>query len=98
MNLESKIEERLWKMIQNSYEDRNYTGAIHDAIYFLSDLIREKSGLESDGVSLIGQAFGGKSPKLKVNKLQSESDKNIQGRHCSDFKRDLSSHTKPKKT
>jgi uncharacterized protein (TIGR02391 family) len=78
MNLESKIEERLWKMIQNSYEDRNYTGAIHDAIYFLSDLIREKSGLESDGVSLIGQAFGGKSPKLKVNKLQSESDKNIQ--------------------
>jgi len=29
-------------------------------------------------VSLVGQAFGGKSPKLKVNKLQSESDKNIQ--------------------
>ena len=78
MNLESKIEERLWKMIQNSYEGRNYTGAIHDAIYFLSDLIREKSGLASDGVSLIGQAFGGKSPKLKINKLQSESDKNIQ--------------------
>jgi uncharacterized protein (TIGR02391 family) len=78
MNLESKIEERLWKMIQNSYEDRNYTGAIHDAIYFLSDLIREKSGLASDGVSLVGQAFGGKSPKLKINKLQSESDKNIQ--------------------
>jgi uncharacterized protein (TIGR02391 family) len=78
MNLESKIEERLWKMIQNSYEDRNYTGAIHDAIYFLSDLIREKSGLASDGVTLVGQAFGGKSPKLKINKLQSESDKNIQ--------------------
>jgi uncharacterized protein (TIGR02391 family) len=78
MNLESKIEERLWKMIQNSYEGRNYTGAILDAIYFLSDLVREKSGLENDGVSLIGQAFGGKSPKLKVNKLQSESDKNIQ--------------------
>ena len=78
MNLESKIEERIWKMIQNSYEGRNYTGAILDAIYFLSDLVREKSGLENDGVSLIGQAFGGKSPKLKINKLQSESDKNIQ--------------------
>ena len=65
-------------MIQNSYESRNYTGAIHDAIYFLSDLIREKSGLASDGLALVGQAFGGKSPKLKINKLQSESDKNIQ--------------------
>jgi len=78
MNLESKVEERLWQMIQGSYENRNYTGAILDTIYFLSDLVREKSGLSSDGISLIGQAFGGKSPKLKINKLQSDSDKNIQ--------------------
>ena len=78
MNLESKIEDRLWQMIQSSYESRNFTGAIIDAIYFLSDLIREKSGLASDGVSLINHAFGGNSPKLKVNKLQSASDKNIQ--------------------
>ncbi len=78
MNLQTKIDERLWQMLQNSYENRNYTGAILDSIYFLSDLIREKTGLTSDGVSLIGQALGGKSPKLKVNKLQSESEKNIQ--------------------
>jgi uncharacterized protein (TIGR02391 family) len=78
MNLETKIDARLWQSIQSSYTDRNFTGAILDSIYFLANLIREKTGLESDGVSLVGQALGGKSPKLKVNKLQSESDINIQ--------------------
>lgn len=78
MNVETVLDTRLWQAIQNSYESGNYTGAILDALHFLSDLIREKTGLESDGVALAGQAFGGKSPKLKVNKLQSESDKNVQ--------------------
>lgn len=78
MNIETRIDSRLWQIIQSSYENRNYTGAILDAIYFLGDLIREKAGLESDGVTLVGKAFGGKTPKLKVNKLQSESDWNIQ--------------------
>jgi len=78
MNLETRLDSRLWQFIQNSYENRNFTAAIIDALHFLSDLIREKSGLESDGVALIGNAFGGKSPKLKVNKLQSDSDWNMQ--------------------
>jgi len=78
MNVETELDTRIWQAIQNSYESGNYTGAILDALHFLSGLIREKTGLESDGVALAGQAFGGKSPKLKVNKLQSESDKNVQ--------------------
>jgi uncharacterized protein (TIGR02391 family) len=78
MNLETRLDSRLWQAIQSSHEARNYTGAIIDAVYFLSSLIREKTGLESDGVALAGQAFGGKSPKLKVNKLQSESDWSVQ--------------------
>jgi uncharacterized protein (TIGR02391 family) len=78
MNLSTCLDERLWQAIQNTYESRNFTGAILDSIYFLSDLIRQKTGLSSDGVALIGQALGGKSPKLKVNKLQSESDWNEQ--------------------
>lgn len=78
MNLSTCLDERLWQAVQNTYEGRNFTGAILDSMYFLSDLIRQKTGLTSDGASLIGQAFGGKSPKLKVNKLQSESDWNEQ--------------------
>ena len=78
LNIETKIDEFLWNSIQSSYSSRNYTASIIDAIFFLSNAIRERSGLESDGVALIGAAFGGKNPKLKVNKLQTESDWNIQ--------------------
>lgn len=34
--------------------------------------------MEGDGVALIGAAFGGSSPKLKVNRLQTESEQNVQ--------------------
>jgi uncharacterized protein (TIGR02391 family) len=78
MNIETRIDERLWDAIRSSYENRNYTGAIQDTMYFLSDLIRERSGLEGDGVTLVGQAFGGGSPLLKVNQLKTESEKNVQ--------------------
>ena len=78
MNLEGKISERLWAEVKSNYEARNFTNAILDSIYFLSDVVREKTGLEADGVSLVGQAFGGKHPKLKINKLQTESEQNVQ--------------------
>lgn len=78
MNLETRIDQRLWSAVQSSVGNRDYSGAILDAMHFVSDLLRERSGLESDGVALVGQALGGDSPKLKVNRLQSESDKNVQ--------------------
>ena len=77
INIETALDNRLWKAIQSSCEKENYTGAILDSIHFLGDLIREKSGLEVDGVALVGQAFGGDSPKLKVGKLQTESGRNV---------------------
>ena len=78
MNLETKIPTELWASIRTNYEKRNFTGAILDAFHFLSDLIRKKSGAEGDGASLIGSALGGASPKIKLNKLQSESEWNVQ--------------------
>ena len=78
MDLKARLAEPLWAAIETTYESRNYTGAILDAMYYLGDVIREKTGLNSDGVALVGQAFGGKSPKLRVNKLQTESDWNVQ--------------------
>lgn len=78
MNLQTKLDPRLWDAIRATYENRNFTGSILDAMYFLSDLIRERTGLESDGAALVGQAFGGTSPKLKVSPLQTESDVNVQ--------------------
>ncbi len=59
MNLETRLDPWLWEAVQNSIENRHYTGAILDSFHFLSNLIRDKTDLESDGVTLIGQAFGG---------------------------------------
>lgn len=78
MNLETKLDPRVWEAVRETYQARNFTSAILDAMHFLSDLLRERTGLESDGVALVGEAFGGSSPKLKVNALQSESDRNVQ--------------------
>lgn len=78
LNLEPRLDQRLWAAIVSAYQSGNYTGAILDSIHFLGELIREKTGLEGDGVALVGQAFGGQNPKLKVTKLQTESDRNIQ--------------------
>lgn len=78
MNLETKLDPRVWEAVRETYQARNFTSAILDAMHFLSDLLRERTGLESDGVALVGEAFGGSSPKLKVNALQSESDRSVQ--------------------
>lgn len=78
MDIRTELVEELWAAIQTKYESRNYTSAILDALYYLGNIIREKTGLQSDGVPLVGQAFGGKSPKLRVNPLQTESDLNVQ--------------------
>jgi uncharacterized protein (TIGR02391 family) len=78
MNLETKLEPKLWEAVRASLEARKFTGAILDGMHLLSDVIRERSGLEGDGVSLIGAAFGGSTPKLKVNRMQTESEQNEQ--------------------
>jgi uncharacterized protein (TIGR02391 family) len=78
LNLSSAISERLWVAVRGTYEAGNYSGAILDSIYFLSDVIRDKSGLESDGVQLVGAAFSGANPIIKVNSLHSPSDQDEQ--------------------
>lgn len=78
MNLKNDIEIELWNMIQKNYENESYSSAILDAMHFLTETIRNKTGLEGDGTSLVGQALGGDNPKIQLNKLQTESEKNIQ--------------------
>jgi len=78
MNLKEEINEELWNSLESNYLKDNYTGAIQDSVYHLADLIRLKSNLKSDGVTLISRAFGSKTPKIKLNKLQTDSEKNIQ--------------------
>ena len=78
MNLETRLDPRLWEAVRTSLEVRKFTAAILDGIHLLSDVIRERSKLEGDGVALIGAAFGSMAPKLKVNRLITESEQNVQ--------------------
>jgi uncharacterized protein (TIGR02391 family) len=78
MSLTTNIDPRLWASLQNAYEAGNYTSAILDSIHFLSELIRDKSGLDSDGNNLVGAAFGGQNPIIKVNAGHTESQKDEQ--------------------
>jgi uncharacterized protein (TIGR02391 family) len=78
MNLQTHIRESLWLAVQSTYESGNYCGAVLDAMHYLSSTIREKTGVDGDGVALVGQAFGGDAPRLRINKLQTETERNEQ--------------------
>jgi len=78
MNIQIELSEQLSKTIYANYEKANYTGAILDSIFLLGDVLRDRSGCESDGVPLVGEALGGSAPELKLTPLRSESDRNIQ--------------------
>lgn len=78
MTLQNEIDIELWETVKKNYEAENYTGAILDSILRLTDTIRNKTGIEGDGASLIGQAFGGDNPRIKLNKLQTDSEKDAQ--------------------
>lgn len=78
MNLQTNIPVRLWDAIRSSYESANYAHAILEATYLLSAVLRERAGVDGDGAALVGQALGGDQPKLRVNNLQTESEKNVQ--------------------
>jgi hypothetical protein len=47
-------------------------------MHYLSDILREKSGTDGDGHKLVGKVLGGSSPILRVNKLQTESERDVQ--------------------
>jgi uncharacterized protein (TIGR02391 family) len=78
MELRTLLHKELWSEIVKSYDAANYKNAILDALRYLTKMIRDKSGLDGDGISLIGQAFGGDEPKIRINKLQTQSERDEQ--------------------
>lgn len=78
MDIKNNIQQDLWEAIHKNYENESYSSAILDSIHILTETIRNKTGLEGDGSNLIGQAFGGENPRIQLNKLQTESEKNVQ--------------------
>jgi uncharacterized protein (TIGR02391 family) len=63
--------------IKSHYENKDYTEVVRDALLCLTTEIRKKSDLvDSDGVELINKAFSEKNPLIKINKLETRTDKN----------------------
>lgn len=78
MNLSQSLLPNLWEAIRHHYEAGSWSSVMLDAINALGEVLRAKSGLQSDGTVLVGQALGGSDPKIKLNRLQTESDRNVQ--------------------
>jgi len=78
MNLRTQISDRLWEAIASAYEAGNYAHAVLEAVHVITEVLREKSGLDGDGNQLVGQALGGDSPKIRLNSLQTDTERNIQ--------------------
>ncbi len=69
------ISEELSTAIASSWENGNYTSAISQAVIYLSDLIRDRADCDGDGMALVKRAFGGDSPKIRINRYESETDR-----------------------
>lgn len=74
-----QIREDFYKAIKIHYEQGDYTEALRDAMFFVKDLLQEKSGLvDKDNTKLIEAALLGKNAAIKINKYETESEINFQ--------------------
>ena len=68
--------ERLRKATIGRFRSRNFTDAVEAAFKCLANSVKEVSGHnERDGADLMRHVFGAQSPLLRLNALQSRSDK-----------------------
>ena len=74
MDIETTIRTDLWAEISASYEVCDYRNSIINAMHVLTKILREKADSDLDGHKLAGEALGGKNPKLKVNRFQTQSE------------------------
>lgn len=78
MNIESIVDSVLWDSVESNMKSGKYTNAIIDAMLFLSNVLREKSDLDDDGAKLINNIFSKKDPKIKITKLETETEQSMQ--------------------
>ncbi len=61
------------------FSDGHYARAVEEAFKCLDNTVKMKSGIDAKtGAALMHDAFSAKNPTLKLNKLQSQSDKDEQ--------------------
>lgn len=78
MNIKNYLDDDLWESIESNFKSGKFTNAIVDAMLFLSNVLREKSSLDEDGVKLVNNCFSKNDPKIKITKLETETERSIQ--------------------
>ena len=79
MEIEKRIRPDLWKAIQAHYERNDYTESVRDAVYHVSEVLREKSGLvDKDGSKLVEAALMGSNPAIVIGKNETTTEKDFQ--------------------
>ncbi len=79
MKIDIKLRENLWKAIQAHYERNDYTEAVRDAVFHMSEVLREKGSIEDkDGSKLVEVALLGSNPAILVNKNETTTEKDFQ--------------------
>ena len=73
-----ELHHEISKVTSDLFRDGHYSNAIENAVKALNHLVRKRTGLLEDGVSLMQKAFSPSNPLLKFNELVDESDKNEQ--------------------
>jgi len=74
MDVKKDISSTLQTAIKVHYEAGLYGNAVLDAMKVLTETIRAKSKLDGDGANLVGQAFGGNAPLIKISPMQKVSE------------------------
>ena len=75
---EENFDKGLVTAIGDRLQNKMYTDAIIAGGKYLTEVLREKGQVNSDGVALVGQVLGGNAPPLPLNKLQTQSEQDEQ--------------------
>lgn len=76
--LDRKVHEDVLRFSRAELLQDNYFHAVFEATKSVADKIRAKAGLQSDGATLVDEAFGlrhGGYPRLAFNSLQTETER-----------------------
>lgn len=66
---------------RSRFVSAHYADAVEAGVKALNELVRSRSGSTLDGDALMTTAFSAKAPKLRLNRLRSDSDKSEQRGH-----------------
>jgi uncharacterized protein (TIGR02391 family) len=75
MLLDRQVHPDVLRFCREELLQDNYFHAVFEATKSVADKIREKSGLTNDGAPLVDEAFGGNSPLLAFNSLQTSTER-----------------------